>query len=168
MRFMSMPIFWGIIVVLFGLSIILKHLFNVHIPFFRVLIGIIVIMFGISIIIGSYKKHSNTTVFSETKFKNIYKNYNIIFGTGIIDLTDAANINIPEKIEVNTVFGSSVIYIDREKEFYIRGNSAFGYIQMPDGDNIVFGDIKRTYGSSSQKAKIIVNNVFARTSVVYK
>ena len=35
MRFLSSGIFWGFIVILFGVGILLKSVFHVNIPFFK-------------------------------------------------------------------------------------------------------------------------------------
>ncbi|MBP8704672.1 MAG: hypothetical protein KBI19_01620, partial [Candidatus Cloacimonas sp.] len=44
-------IFWGLLIILLGLSIFLKG-FNLHIPLVRVFIAIIIIMFGIKLLFG--------------------------------------------------------------------------------------------------------------------
>ena len=51
MDFIFGNIFWGLLIILLGLSIFLKG-FNLHIPLVRVFIAIIIIMFGIKLLFG--------------------------------------------------------------------------------------------------------------------
>ena len=47
MCFLFGGVFWGIVLVLLGLSIIVRIVFNIHFPFFRILFALIIIYFGL-------------------------------------------------------------------------------------------------------------------------
>ena len=112
MRFLSSGIFWGFIVILFGVGILLKSVFHVNIPFFKILIGIIVILFGVSIIFNAINSRRNNTVFGEYKFnfETIEKEYNIVSSKGVFDFTNFNFSNYHgEFIKINSAFLKSEI-----------------------------------------------------------
>ena len=65
MRFLSSGIFWGFIIILFGIVILIKTVFHINIPFFRILIGILIILFGISFIVGAVSQRKSEAMFIE-------------------------------------------------------------------------------------------------------
>src|SRR5260221_11993184 len=90
MSFFSSAVFWGVIVILVGLSIILKAVFGIHIPFLPIIFGLIIIYWGVRILTGgvfSFSR-SNSAVFSEAhiNYDDTQGDYNIVFGSGVIDL----------------------------------------------------------------------------------
>lgn len=133
MSFISSAVFWGIIIVLFGLSIILKEIFHVNFPFLRVIFGIILIFWGLRVISGSSWRNTkeNTVMFhsADMNYDESKKEYNIIFGRGNIDLFKS---DIPEKrkkIEVNVIFGNGNLILNDSIPARIKMNSVFGNVR---------------------------------------
>ena len=54
MSFLSTAAFWGVIIVLIGLSIILREVFHVNIPFVRIIFGVLLIYWGVKIISNGF------------------------------------------------------------------------------------------------------------------
>ena len=174
MRFLSSGIFWGFIVILFGVGILLKSVFHVNIPFFKILIGIIVILFGVSIIFNAINSRRNNTVFGEYNFNfgTIEKEYNIVFSKGVFDFTNFnfSNYN-GEFIKINSAFSKSEIYLSRNFEYEIRANSVFGVVSLPNGESVSFGNIARLENAENSELKRInlhVSSVFSETKILYK
>ena len=175
MRFLSSGIFWGFIVILFGVGILLKSVFHVNIPFFKILIGIIVILFGVSIIFNAINStRRNNTVFREYNFNSgtIEKEYNIVFSKAAMDISnfDFSNYN-GEFIKINSVFSSSEIYLSRNFEYEIRADSVFGVVRLPNGESVSFGNIARLENAENSELKRInlhVSSVFSETKILYK
>ena len=166
-------IFWGIIIILFGVNILLRTIFNINIPFSRILIGILIILFGISFILGSKPTtKNNSSVFNSAKFDttDIKNNYKTIFGNSIIDLSELSDTNeINKTIKVKNVFSSTIIYVSPELNLNIKGSSAFGMISFPDLNNIYFGSTNKIIDkNSSDILSIDIDNVFGRVSILYK
>ena len=158
MRFLSSGIFWGFIVILFGVGILLKSVFHVNIPFFKIFIGIIVILFGVSIIFNAINSRRNNTVFGEYNFNSgtIEKEYNIVFSKAAMDISnfDFSNYN-GEFIKINSVFSSSEIYLSRNFEYEIRADSVFGVVRLPNGESVSFGNIARLENAENSELKRI-------------
>lgn len=175
MRFLSSGIFWGFIVILFGVGILLKSVFHVNIPFFKILIGIIVILFGVSIIFNAINStRRNNTVFREYNFNfgTIEKEYNIVFSKGVFDFTNFnfSNYN-GEFIKINSAFSKSEIYLSRNFEYEIRADSVFGVVRLPNGESVSFGNIARLENAENSGLKRInlhVSSVFGDTKILYK
>lgn len=175
MRFLSSGIFWGFIVILFGVGILLKSVFHVNIPFFKILIGIIVILFGVSIIFNAINStRRNNTVFREYNFNSgtIEKEYNIVFSKAAMDISnfDFSNYN-GEFIKINSAFSKSEIYLSRNFEYEIRADSVFGVVRLPNGESVSFGNIARLENAENSGLKRInlhVSSVFSETKILYK
>lgn len=174
MRFLSSGIFWGFIVILFGVGILLKSVFHVNIPFFKILIGIIVILFGVSIIFNAINSRRNNTVFREYNFNfgTIEKEYNIVFSKGVFDFTNFnfSNYN-GEFIKINSALSKSEIYLSRNFEYEIRADSVFGVVSLPNGESVSFGNIARLENAENSGLKRInlhVSSVFGETKILYK
>lgn len=176
MGFFFTGTFWGIILILAGISVLLKVFFQVDLPVFRIVFGLIVIAWGIHIITGRsvYQGHKDEAniVFSEGDFTPNDKNkYNVVFGKATTDLTALAREDLNAKIEINTVFAENTVLIDAKTPAHIVVNSVFAGAFLPDGNSAAMG----TYHYKSpglEKAKnylrIEANVVFGSLKIVLK
>ncbi len=163
--------FWGIFLISSGLFLILKHYFNWNIPTVRVLIGLFLVCLGLSLLIGGvgYRDSSNL-IMNEGRFhvESGGKDYNIIFGKGILDFSNMQPEDLSKEIEVNTVFGSAEILLPENAAVRIKTNSVFSSTQLPDNSNLSFGD--RTYlsdpqGKGEADFTLEINTVFGNTQI---
>ncbi len=151
MRFLFTHIFWGALLILIGISAILKS-FNINIPLFRVIFAFLFIYVGVSILTGhdmGISSSGNTMLFSDTSIKVTNfkdKEYNVLFGKGVIDLRSVV-LDGKGKISANIIFGSGEILLNSETPVLIKANSAFGNAEMPDTSHVTFGEI--TYQSNN-------------------
>lgn len=173
MNFLFSSIFWGIIIILFGLSIILKAAFNLDIPVFRIVFAVIIIYIGLSMLTGNsgIKTEKNKAIFQEKKLE-YHKNtdeYSIIFSKADLDLT---NIDENQKnIECNVVFGSGEILINPKVPMKITGSAAFGATKLPDGSIASFGTATyktKTFKESEKYIDLKVNAVFGELVIKEK
>src|SRR4030042_7164463 len=107
---------WGLVLILIGLAIIFRVVFDVNL--LRIIIAVLIILFGIRILVGknwmperSQKEHD--TFFSDRTYSEIPEDkteYNVIFGKSVYDFTGHDSIlREPVKIKINVVFGAAVI-----------------------------------------------------------
>ncbi len=71
MSFLTSGLFWGFILVLLGLSIIVRILFNIDVPVFKVVFGLILIYLGFQVLFGSptrFVRHHTTVRRTERRF----------------------------------------------------------------------------------------------------
>jgi predicted membrane protein len=175
MSMMFTGAFWGVFLVLIGISILVRVFFNIDIPVFRIFFGLFLIGIGLSIVFGRHMVFSDSKniVFGEATI-NVNESrgkYSVVFSKGITDLTGLPINDEVSKIEVNTVFGDNTVYLKKGVSVSIRANSAFGQVELPDGNNVAFGTNQYTSGTIDKNTphlKLDINTVFGATRVVYK
>jgi len=174
---MSVSLFWGLLLILIGLSLIIKIVFNVDFPILKILFAFLFIYIGIKILIGRdfsifhHDENGQTILFSEKTLTSLEdgKEYSIIFGGGKLDLH---NITLPDSqvvhCKINTIFGGTEIILDSESSVQIKANTAFAGTKMPDGNSSAFGSIHyNTDSSSNRKPRLVLetNTVFGGLNV---
>jgi predicted membrane protein len=159
----------GILFLLFGLSILLKALFHINIPVFRTFLAIFLIYMGIKMLLGGWgwdfrqwRGHGDA-LFSEESFQaapngSKSTHYNTVFGSSKVDLTALKPTDQDIEVEVNTVFGESLVYIDPKSPVSIRSNAAFGAAQMPNENMVAFGTLHYLTDSAKKSShKILIH-----------
>jgi len=158
---MSTGIFWAIVFILIGLSLIVKIVFNIDFSIFRVLFAFFFIYLGIRLFIGRDfcmfhdNKDEGNVIFSHRTISDVVsgKEYNVIFSGGKFDLS---KFSVPDSQEVhiklNTVFGGTQIFINPEVPVEINSETVFGGTKMPDGSTAAFGSL-RYINDSAKTAK---------------
>ena len=154
MHFLFGGLFWGVLLVLLGASIIIKAVFKINIPFFRIGFALLLIYFGAKLLFGwsGIKTDRNTTMFSETKVEYLVpgSEYNVVFGKSTIDLSNIDISGGKEKVEISVVFGSGIIYINQDIPMKIKISTVFGDTKMPVGNVSFFGDYVYKTGSYTE------------------
>ncbi|MBN2350441.1 MAG: hypothetical protein JXJ22_16510 [Bacteroidales bacterium] len=173
---MAPGVFWGIVLVLIGLSIIFRILFDVSI--FRIVFAIILISIGIKVLIGhhgffNFNEKKNDVFFGEHNYTEAPKDnaeYNTIFAQTTHDFR---NVNLENnqtlKVKVNTVFGKSIILVDENMPVKIKAEAVFAGARMPDGNMSSFGSVYYTsesFKDSSNYLYIEADVVFGAVEVV--
>lgn len=144
---MGAGIFWGTILILVGFGLIIKIVFNIDFPIFKFIVAFFFILLGLKMLFGDFGifKHSNRhgdVIFNERYIHGRVsgqKEYNVIFGKAEIDLTDIELKPGRNKLEINSVFGSSKVLLNKDVPVRIKADVAFGGISLPDGDTGGFG-----------------------------
>jgi predicted membrane protein len=167
MNFLFTGVFWGVVLILIGLGVIINVVFGVKIPIFRTIFALFLIYLGIQMLTGTswHKRSEKVVMFEEKKIETITKSdkYDVIFGKGEIDLTgikpDSQNIGV----EINTVFGGSVVKINPAVPTKMIVSSAFGGAHLPDGNVVAFGQY--TYKTESYREN--EKHLLIRATVVF-
>ncbi|HSH51137.1 MAG TPA: LiaF domain-containing protein [Bacteroidales bacterium] len=168
---MGAGLFWGILLILVGLGIVIRVVFNIDFPLIKFIIAFFFIFIGIKILIGNYNFSNGdtdeyTTIFSESKMQGLdenFKEYNVIFGSTIIDLRDIDLAKGSKEIKINTIFGSSVIKLDENTPVKIKADAAFASAKLPNGNTSAFG-------SGQYENKLFrkdTNHIFIKGDVVF-
>jgi predicted membrane protein len=131
-------LFWGILISLFGLSIVLKYAFNINIPFGRIFFGVIIILFGLRLIIGQSgfikTRHNKALNYNKNS-----KEITVLFSNGVVDLSKFVNSkNFPSEISV--IFGSATVIVPDSINLEITSNTVFGSTILPDRSYAGFGE----------------------------
>ncbi|KUG04540.1 hypothetical protein ASZ90_018031 [hydrocarbon metagenome] len=157
--------FWGILLVVLGIIIILRNYFNINIPIFRSIFAFILIYLGVMTLFGGFAvKSGDMMLFNEGTIKvtDNAPEYNILFSSGTIDLSRLKTDSKPESIKVNVIFSNGKILVGPDLPLVIKLNSAFANSSFPDGSSINFGD--HTYRTSASDES---DPIFVEVSVVF-
>lgn len=144
---MGAGLFWGLILIVIGLSIIFKVIFDVSV--FRIALAVVFILIGIKILIGKPFVHidrddqDNVVMFGEREYKfdpEHKTEYNTIFGKTVYDFREVKDLpELRTKLTFNTIFGSSDIYLPDSIPVKIKIDAVFSGAVMPNGNTIAFG-----------------------------
>lgn len=169
MGFLTSGLFWGFILILIGLSIIVRVLFNIDVPVFKVVFGLILLYLGFQVLFGPAVRsgrHSRarsrvevrvdrSTKAQETDFDETSQvhpdrenEYNIVFGGGTIDLTDLSRIPEDHRITINVVFGSALVLLDPQMTVTVKNSTVFGESILPGKTVSFFGDDEFRFGNN--------------------
>jgi len=167
-------LFWGIIIVVVGILIILR-MFSVFrdMSVFRIIIGLIIIYFGLTLIIGKNiivlkKNHGSLFKYNENYLAQNSDKQEIIFGSQNIDLTNVGS-KLEKNINLAVVFGSGKIKVNKNAKLNVTGNVAFGSIVLPENNKTFFGQINYSSpGAAEEKTAIHINSdvVFGSLEVI--
>ncbi len=177
---MGTGLFWGILLVILGISLIFRVVFNINLPVFKLFFAFLFIYIGIRILIGDSFKFNkqvdkNDVIFGEkyyNEFNSIDKEYNVIFGKGVFDLStvqqDTVNSTL---VEFNTVFGSTTIWINRDTPVKVKVEAVFAGARLPNGNSVVFGSnnfVSENFNASKPHLFIKADVVFGDLDIRYK
>lgn len=149
MDFLFSKLFWGLVVILIGLSIILNAVFKIDFPLIRIIFAFVIIAFGFKVLFGGFglkqtSKKENVVIFSESKsgpdMENLSKEYNAIFGLQTLDLTDL-QLTEEREIECNVIFGKMDLIIPQSLNVRVKANAVFGNARFPDAQQVAFGEM---------------------------
>ncbi len=172
---MGAGVFWGVLLILIGLALIIRFVFNVDFPVAKVMFALFFIYIGIRILFGSFglfrfESGPNDVLFGEKEFfqPENNKEYNVVFGQGNYDFTNIdlsrGNVNV----KIGTVFGAAEIRIDRDMPVKIVADAVFAGAELPDGNTAVFGSSSyqsESYNPDSNHLKIKLDVVFGGVKV---
>jgi predicted membrane protein len=173
---MGAGLFWGALLLLMGIALIIKVVFNVDFPLFKILIGVFFIMLGLKVLFGRVlipegRIGPHEIIFSERVYDEPEngKEYSVVFGKGVYDFTKVDLSNGDFNVKVSTVFGGSVIKIDDDMPVRIDADAVFAGAELPDGNTAVFGSSHyktESYRPDSASLNIKVDVVFGGVQIV--
>jgi predicted membrane protein len=175
MGLLTSNIFWGTVVVIFGISILLKTIFHIDLPVFRILLGLFIIYIGVRMLAGWNNgfSASKSAVFSETKINAAGQkgDYSVVFGKGTVDLT---GIDVKEKsvkTDVHTVFGETTLIVDQAIPMKIVIDAVFAGAVTPDGNTVSMGTVTyktKAYREGATSLDIKADVVFGAMKIINK
>jgi hypothetical protein len=175
---MGAGVFWGALLIFIGLALIIRFVFNVDFPVFKVLFAMFFIYIGLRILFGSFglfkfETGPDDVLFGEREFyepKN-NKEYNVVFGKGNFDFTsiDLSEGNV--NVKIGTVFAGTEVRINRDMPVKIVADAVFAGAELPDGNTAVFGSSSyqsESFNPDSNHLKIKLDCVFGGVQVKFE
>lgn len=168
---MGAGLFWGILLILIGLGVVIRVVFNINFPLVKFVIAFFFIFIGIKILLGNFNfgygnVGANTTIFSESKVdgpKEEFKEYNVIFGSSVIDLRNIDLTKGSKEIEINTIFGSTILKVDKETPIKIKSDVVFASAKLPSEEVSAFGNGRYESDSFSKDS----NHIYIKADIIF-
>lgn len=167
--FLFSKMFWGIVIILIGISVISQAVFKIHLPIGRIVTGLVFLYIGVKILLGVFgAKKEHTTIMGKSNVSvEIIEDakYDAVFSSQVIDLSNAIDNGGVHSIECNAVFGSAKIIIPKNMRIQVKSASIFGSVRTPHNETN-FGESEYTTGpNSSGLLKLKVNAVFGSVRI---
>ena len=127
-------IFWGCLLILVGIAIVLKSLMHINLPLFQIGAAFILIWIGMKIILGGFGSNSGVYGYRIYRFDpdNPDQTFRYSYGGVSIDLTEAK----PDKdiihVRIEGSFGAGMVLLNPDTPVRIRANASFGGVDFPD------------------------------------
>ncbi len=155
-------LFWGILLILIGASIILKG-FNINFPLVKIFIAIIIILFGLKLLAGGFgvRKYS-TPNHGMVHVSKGQSEYAMVFSSGEIDLRGIDDKH--KDIEISAVFGNATVILPADVSFEFDATAVFGACILPDQQTTSFGNDRGIFNeeAGTRKVRIEAAAVFGR------
>ena len=144
-HFLFGGVFWGLVLIFFGIGIIAKYILIINIPLYQLFVSLLLIYIGLRIILGGFWHFSfGHAIYGHRslKYNPDEKNneFNISFGDGIIDLSEVSIKDENVDIRINTFFGGGCVILNPEIPAQVKVSSSFGAATFPDGNSASFGN----------------------------
>jgi hypothetical protein len=162
-------IFWGVLLIALGVWFLVRRYIPVHIPVIRIIVAVLLVYVCIRVLVhGPFVHDRNTMVFdrSTVQFSPDHgRDYNVIFSTVTVDLSEVALSGAPVRTEVNVVFGNATLRLNSAMPVRVTMSSAFGTVEAPNGRSVAFGDTVYTtasYKDGAPALEVHATAVFGR------
>lgn len=161
MKVLLTGIFFGTLLILWGLSLIFEAIFGISIPVLRIGFACILIYAGLVLIKGLYESKDQKAIFfsqEEIKAKkSSEQQYKIVFGQGTIDLSDIDTSAEMVNVQVYTLFGKAVLKMNPEIPTIVNATSVFSSVTFPDQTVVSLGNYRYSSDTTGQKPRVIVD-----------
>lgn len=159
---MNWSVLLGLFVVLVGVSILLQAVFHIHIPVFRTGLALFFVFLGVRMLVHTWKPAPAQTpgVTESVMQESIFRpestaggalKYDAVFSKAVVDLTHLPRLERDLTVEINTVFSSTVVKVDPTFNYEVEGSAMFGSVQLPDGQQASFGEVRKELPAGRQE-----------------
>jgi len=134
---MNQGVFWGVMIIFFGLILLVKQMFHLEFPVIKVFIGVFLVMLGIKLLFFRTFTFNNPSkggdvVFGskEMNFITDIKEYNTVFGSLELDMRDL-KVSPQGQYEINAVFGETTVILNNNTKVNLRSDVVLGSVEGP-------------------------------------
>lgn len=131
-------LFWPIVIIAGGVLMLLNAILPWHIPVGRILLAAVLIYVGVGMLTGNHHWLKWNAGDYQVEADSNSAEYSVVFSERHIDLTGAND--LPPVIKLNAAFSSAEVRLPVDYNITIKASGAFCSINLPDNQNIVFGE----------------------------
>lgn len=159
-------IFWSIYLILVGLLLLVKLLFNLHFGWFSAAFAILLLQSGIALIVwgctngkksyrheGGLHMFMSGTILPDPSDETV----TVLFADARVELSAP----LPPEMEISSIFANTVVQLPPSWSVRAECSVAFGNLQTPEGSISGFGDRVILVGDG-QQCRLRANAVFGQ------
>lgn len=162
---------YGIMLIVIGVLVLARYVFNVKMPIFTAAISIMIILVGFSLLISGLGLESDSNIIFRNKTIQVInptKKYNLVFSLGTIDLSTIKLQDKGQKIIINSIFAGLTIKVKPGMPAIIKINSAFALAKTPDDAKVYWGKYSyktANFNEDSNYLEIETKNIFSYLTI---
>ncbi len=172
MSFFFTELFWGALLILFGISILIKVLLGIDIPIVRIFVALLLIYAGVSLVIGQLPQYSKESILfqkAELKPEKLESMYTVALSSATLDFS-AIRLKKPQSVKVNTILGTTKIKLNKSLPTELLVNASFANALLPNHDKISFSGKYRYQippdSTETPLLKLEANVVFGNLEII--
>lgn len=157
-------VFWGILIILFGVSILINAIFGINLPLVKMFFAACLIYWGVSLLLPEHAGRSCTFFFkSYSKDDFDGDNYTVRFSTSTIDLNQLNQLTIPKTIKVVARFADVIVILPQNVPVRVKADTTFANSTMPDKQRNA--EYINLHGASQPMLTVLIDSAFANIVV---
>jgi hypothetical protein len=132
---------WGSLLIVIGVSLLLKAFFGISLPIMRVAIGVFLLYLGLTFLVPTKTiGHETKAIIFNKKYihADLFEDhaYSVIFGEGTIDLSE---LDKPTHVQIKSSYSSTTVILDPNIPTKVIIDSMFSNVSLPDETITSFG-----------------------------
>ncbi|MCB9564163.1 MAG: hypothetical protein H6708_27550 [Kofleriaceae bacterium] len=167
---------FGMVVLGIGALLAVDLLFGVELAVVRAVLALSLIALGARMVVHTWSRRRPPDLAGEAWLADRRfvaeslegdAHYDVVFGRGLIDLTGVAEPDRDVTVEVDTMFGHTVVKVDPAIPYDVEGTSAFAEVRMPDRSAAAVGSVRyRAPADHPPRLHLRVHAIFGACEVV--
>ncbi|HOD54125.1 MAG TPA: hypothetical protein PKJ08_06340 [Candidatus Cloacimonadota bacterium] len=167
MAFFLTKYFWGAVLIVWGLSMIVERLFKIKIPIVRIILGVILITIGSQLMWNKHQnqnaRHHNATHQGQLS-DGMSNSYQLYFDNQTIDLSQSSPVD--NSIRINVMFSSVDILVPDDYSYDFEIQNVMSETALPNSTKAPIGKAKHLVSSSNPNAPVIKVYLYSAMSTV--
>jgi len=167
----------GLVVLIVGALLLLELLAGLSIPIIRIAIAVMFVLIGGRMILRAWAQRDAAAVsgeavlarrnFSHAGALDHDARFDVLFGSGTVDLTRLVEPEHDVTVTIDTLFGHALVKLPPALAYDVEGSSAFGEVRMPDRTATAMGSlVYRAASDHPSRLHLRVNAVFGACQLV--
>jgi predicted membrane protein len=152
--------FWGLVLILLGITLFLNVTFHISIPIFQILFAAFFVYLGVRILTGRRRWRHGWEHWGGDRSVDLTRSgdrHDTVFGRSDVDLTGIQPKDTTH-VDVSAVFGATVVRISPATPVKVLVSVAFGSVRLPSGNAEAFGEYTwRSPGLDESKPHLVLH-----------
>ncbi|HTR53103.1 MAG TPA: LiaF domain-containing protein [Kofleriaceae bacterium] len=167
----------GLVVLVIGALLLFEIVAGLSFPIVRTVIAVLFVLIGGRMIVRAWARRGQDGVsaeavlarrnFSHAGALDHDARFDVLFGSGTVDLTGLVEPEHDVTVTIETLFGHALVKLPPALAYDVEGNSAFGEVRMPDRTATAMGSlVYRAASDHPSRLHLRVNAVFGACQLV--